>query len=42
MSEQGILAPDIKHLITIEQAWAYKIVPIKLDGIMLHLEIDDT
>lgn len=42
MSEQGILPPDIKHLITIEQAWAYKIVPIKLDGQFLYLDIADT
>ena len=41
MNEIVILQPDIKHLISIEQAWAYKIVPVKLDGNMLHLDIDD-
>lgn len=42
MSDTNILQPEIKHLISIEQAWAYKIVPVKLDGNMLHLDIDDT
>lgn len=42
MSDIGILQPDIKHLISIEQAWAYKIVPVKLDGHVLYLDIDDT
>ncbi len=41
MNESGIIAPEIKHLISIDQAWAYKIVPSKLDGITLYLDIDN-
>jgi general secretion pathway protein E/type IV pilus assembly protein PilB len=41
MSQLSMLSPDVKHLLTIEQAWAYKIVPEKLDTIGLHLYIDE-
>ncbi len=41
MNEVVVLQPDIKHLITIEQAWAYKIVPEKLDNNILYLDIDE-
>jgi type IV pilus assembly protein PilB len=40
MSNFILLQPDIKHLLTIEQAWAYKIVPQKQDTSGLHLYID--
>ena len=40
MENTGTLSPDIKHLITIEQAWAYRIIPTKTDGDMLYLDID--
>src|ERR1700741_5462052 len=36
------LATDIKHLITIEQAWAYRVIPDKQDSVGLHLNIDET
>ena len=36
-----MLSPDVKHLLTIEQAWAYKIVPEKLDTTGLHLYINE-
>lgn len=35
------LSPDVKHLLTVDQAWAYKIVPEKQDQSGLHLFIDD-
>jgi general secretion pathway protein E/type IV pilus assembly protein PilB len=41
MSALSVLQPDVKHLLTIEQAWAYKIVPEKLSQEGLHLFIDD-
>lgn len=41
MSTLSVLQPDVKHLLTIEQAWAYKIVPEKIDSTGLHLFIDD-
>lgn len=41
MHHSDIVAPDIKHLISIEQAWAYKIVPDKQDSLGLHLNIDE-
>src|ERR1700752_2570075 len=36
------LTPEIKHLISIEQAWAYKIIPEKTDDRILYLFIDET
>lgn len=42
MNQAETLSPEIKHLITIEQAWAYKIVPDKQDGNTLYLNIDQT
>lgn len=42
MSEIHALQPEIKHLITVEQAWAYKIVPVKEEDHVLHLNIDET
>jgi type IV pilus assembly protein PilB len=42
MSEVYALQPEIKHLITVEQAWAYKIVPVKEENHVLHLNIDET
>lgn len=42
MNETGIIAPEIKHLISIDQAWAYKIVPTKLEGNSLYLNIDNS
>jgi type IV pilus assembly protein PilB len=41
MNSLETLSPDIKHLISIEQAWAYKIIPDKQDTIGLHLNIDE-
>jgi type IV pilus assembly protein PilB len=41
MSALSVLQPDVKHLLTIEQAWTYKIVPEKLDAQGLHLFIDE-
>ena len=41
MSQLSMLPPDVKHLLTIEQAWTYKIVPEKLDTTGLHLFIDE-
>lgn len=41
MNSSEALAPDIKHLISIEQAWAYKIIPDKQDTVGLHLSIDE-
>ncbi len=41
MNSSEALAPDIKHLISIEQAWAYKIIPDKQDTVGLHLCIDE-
>ncbi len=41
MSALSVLLPDIKHLLTIEQAWAYKIIPEKIDVEGLHLFIDE-
>jgi type IV pilus assembly protein PilB len=41
MSALSVLLPDVKHLLTIEQAWAYKIVPEKISPEGLHLFIDD-
>lgn len=41
MKNLDIVAPDIKHLISIEQAWAYKIIPEKQDALGLHLHIDE-
>jgi general secretion pathway protein E/type IV pilus assembly protein PilB len=41
MSTLSVLQPDVKHLLTIEQAWAYKIVPEKIDAQGLHLFIDE-
>lgn len=41
MSALSVLSPDVKHLLTIEQAWAYKIVPEKLGPEGLHLFIDE-
>ncbi len=40
MSALSVLSPDVKHLLTIEQAWAYKIIPEKLSPEGLHLFID--
>lgn len=36
------LTPEIKHLISIEQAWAYKIIPEKADSQVLYLDIDES
>lgn len=36
------LTPEIKHLISIEQAWAYKIIPEKADAQVLYLDIDES
>ena len=41
MSQLSILSAEVKHLLTLEQAWAYKIVPEKIDSSGLHLFIDD-
>lgn len=41
MNEIIVLQPDIKHLITIDQAWAYKIVPEKQEHNILYLNIDE-
>lgn len=41
MSALTVLSPEVKHLLTIEQAWAYKIVPEKLSPEGLHLFIDE-
>jgi type IV pilus assembly protein PilB len=41
MIDSSVLPPEIKHLITIEQAWAYKIVPQQLHENTLHVLIDD-
>lgn len=41
MSTLSVLSPDVKHLLTIEQAWAYRIVPEKLSPEGLHLFIDE-
>lgn len=35
------LTPEIKHLISIEQAWAYKIIPEKADAQVLYLDIEE-
>jgi type IV pilus assembly protein PilB len=37
----SVLQPEVKHLLTIEQAWTYKIIPERLDGTALYLFIDD-
>jgi type IV pilus assembly protein PilB len=41
MSQLSMLPPEIKHLLTIEQSWAYKVVPEKNDTTGLHLFIDE-
>ena len=41
MSALPVLPPDVKHLLSIEQAWAYKIVPERSGPEGLHLFIDD-
>lgn len=40
MSESNLLNPEIKHYLTVEQAWTYKIVPLKAENSVLFLEID--
>lgn len=42
MKDVSILHPEVKHLITVEQAWAYKIVPVKDENNLMLLEIDET
>lgn len=41
MSALPVLSPDVKHLLTIEQAWAYRMVPQQLDAGRLFLYIDE-
>jgi len=41
MSTLPVLLPDVKHLLTIEQAWTYRIVPEKQAPEALYLYIDD-
>jgi type IV pilus assembly protein PilB len=41
MNQLNVLSAEVKHLLTIEQAWTYKIVPQKLDASGLHLFIDE-
>ena len=41
MSQLTILSAEVKHLLTLEQAWAYKIIPEKIDSFGLHLFIDE-
>lgn len=35
------LHPEIKHLISIEQAWTYKVIPYKEEAGQLHLQMDE-
>lgn len=35
------LHPEIKHLISIEQAWTYKVIPHKEEAGHLHLQMDE-
>lgn len=37
-----ILSPDIKHLISIEQAWTYRIIPHKINNTNLYVLFDET
>lgn len=41
MKDISTLSPDIKHLLTVDQAWAYKIVPEKYNSDGLYLLIDE-
>jgi general secretion pathway protein E/type IV pilus assembly protein PilB len=41
MTNIVLLQPEVKHLLTIDQAWAYKIVPEKMDAKGLYLQIDE-
>lgn len=41
MENLSILQPDIKHFISVEQAWTYKIIPQSIDSEGLHLIIDE-
>jgi len=42
MTEFIKIESDIKHLISINQAWGYKIVPRKIENGVLHLFIDES
>ena len=35
------IIPELKHLITVEQAWTYKIIPEKQEGNVLYLFIEE-
>jgi hypothetical protein len=40
-NDSSLLAPDVKHLLTIDQAWTYKIIPEQIVENIFYLFIDE-